>query len=67
MKLTLRQWRGAKELTQREMSERLNVHINTYQKWEENPGSIKIMDAQHISEIFDVPLDEIDFTAGGTR
>ena len=50
MKLTLRQWRGAKELTQREMSERLNVHINTYQKWEENPGSIKITDAKHISE-----------------
>lgn len=67
MKLTLRQWRGAKELTQREMSERLNVHINTYQKWEENPGSIKITDAKHISEIFDVPLDEIDFTAGGTK
>lgn len=63
MKLTLRQWRGARGLTQKEVSEKLSVHINTYQKWEENPGKIKISDAQHLSKVFGVSLDEIDFSA----
>lgn len=67
MKLTLRQWRGAKELTQKEMSEKLGVHINTYQKWEEKPENVKIKDAKSISEVFGVPIDDIDFTAATAR
>ena len=66
MKLTLRQWRGAREISQKEMSERLDVHINTYQKWEEDPTKIKMVMAQEIAKIFDVPLDDIDFSKGET-
>jgi len=66
MKLTLKQWRGAREISQKEMSERLDVHINTYQKWEEDPTKIKMVTAQEIAKIFDVPLDDIDFSKGET-
>lgn len=66
MKLTLKQWRGAREISQKEMSERLDVHINTYQKWEEDPTKIKMITAQKIAKIFGVSLDDIDFSRGTT-
>lgn len=66
MKLTLKQWRGAREISQKEMSERLNVHINTYQKWEEDPSKIKMITAQEIAKIFEVSLNDIDFSKGAS-
>lgn len=66
MKLTLKQWRGAREISQKEMSERLNVHINTYQKWEEDPSKIKMIIAQEIAKIFEVSLNDIDFNKGAS-
>lgn len=65
MKLTLKQWRGAREISQKEMSERLGIHINAYQKWERNPDKIKIGNAFRIAEILDVPFDDISFAAEG--
>lgn len=67
MKLTLKQWRGVREISQREMSERLGVHINSYQKMEKQPETIKICNALRIAEIFNVPIDDISFvTEEGT-
>lgn len=66
MSLTLREWRRLKEISQKTMSERLNIHINTYQKWEQNPGKIPFKDAVNISKVLDVPLDEIIFKVKNT-
>lgn len=64
MKLTLKQWRGAREISQREMSERLGVSSNGYLKWEKEPQNIKIGYAIRIAEILGVSIDEIDFSKG---
>lgn len=66
MALTMRQWRRAKELTQEYMAEKLNVHLNTYQNWEKAPEKIRLEYAVKISEILDVPMNDIVFTEAGT-
>lgn len=64
MILTVRQWRAVREKTQREMAELLGVHINTYQKWERNPKIMDVCHAQKLAEIFEVDINDIDFTKG---
>ena len=61
MSLSLDAWRRARDISQREMSERLGVHINTYQKWETAPEKIGIGYALKIAEILDVDIDDISF------
>lgn len=63
MALTMRQWRKAREYSQKYMAEKLNIHLNTYQNWEAAPEKISIIHARQISEILDVPLNEIIFSA----
>lgn len=60
--LTMRQWRRAKDITQEEMAKRLDVHINTYQNWEQNPEKISIANAIKITQVLDVPMNDISFT-----
>lgn len=59
--LTLRAWRRAKEISQEDMAERLNVHVNTYQNWEKEPEKISIANAVKISSILEVGMNEISF------
>ena len=47
-----------------EMAELLGVHINTYQKWERNPKIMDVCHAQKLAEIFEVDINDIDFTKG---
>lgn len=61
MALTVRQWRRLKDYTQANMAEKLGIHINTYQNWEDHPEKISIENAVKLSEIFDVTLNEIIF------
>jgi len=61
MALTLRQWRRAKEITQKEMADKLVIHVNTYQNWEESPDKISVSNAVKIADILGVSIDDIDF------
>lgn len=61
MSLTLREWRRVKEITQEAMAQQLNIHVNTYQNWEKEPGKICFEKAVQISKILNVPLDDIAF------
>lgn len=61
MALTLKQWRRVKEISQVQMASILGVHVNTYQKWEEDPDKISIGKALQIAGIFGVTLDDIAF------
>ena len=61
MKLSVKAWRQARSMSQEDMSKRLNVHINTYQKWEKAPDTISVRNARNISNILEVPIDDIDF------
>ena len=60
------QWRAVRGKTQKEMAELLGVHVNTYQKWERNPKIIDICHVQRLAEIFEVDINDIDFTKGAT-
>lgn len=65
MALTIRQWRRAKELTQEQMASKLNIHVNTYQNWEEAPEKISIGKAVEIAGILGVSIDDIVFRKEG--
>ena len=61
MALTMRQWRKVKELSQEYMAERIGVHVNTYINWEKEPEKISIENSQKISEILEIPINDILF------
>lgn len=64
MKLTLREWRRLKEVSQEEMAKICGedgVHVNTYRAWEEKPSTIKLSDAVKIAERLGITLDDIIF------
>ena len=58
---TMRALRRAKEISQGDMAEKLNIHINTYQNWEKEPQKITIENAHKIADIFGVTIDDISF------
>lgn len=67
MKLTLKEWRRAREITINGMAKKLDVHPNTYQLWEENPGRISIENGVKIAAYLDVPFDDIIFVSESTK
>lgn len=62
MVLTLREWRRLKELSQQEMADRCNVHVNTYILWEEHPERLTIEKAHIVANVLDVPFSQINFS-----
>ena len=62
MALSVGAWRRAKEISQKDMAEKLGVHVNTYQNWEKSPQNISIENARKIAEIFGVSFEDISFT-----
>lgn len=67
MKLTLREWRRAKGVTQAEMAELCGVQTNTYRRWEENPEEIKLSNAVAIADRLGVNLGDIFFAFDTTK
>ena len=63
MALTLRQWRKAREITQEQMAKALNIHINTYQNWEKDPGRISVTNVMKIAEVLKVSVNDIIFNS----
>lgn len=59
MKLTLREWRRLKEITQVQMAEFCGVTAATYQAWEKKPSEIKISIALKIAERLGISLDDL--------
>lgn len=61
--LNLRQIRKAKEYSQQYMADRLNVHVNTYIRWEEEPNKIAIEMCYKICEALGVEYNPRIFLA----
>lgn len=59
MKLTLREWRRLKEISQVQMAEHCGVTAVTYQAWEKKPSEIKISMAMKIADRLGITLDDI--------
>lgn len=61
MQRTLKEWRAHLEISQNEMSNKLNVSPSTYNIWENRPEEIRAKTAISISEILEVPVEDIIF------
>ncbi len=55
----LKDLREDRDLTQKELAKALGYHTTTYQRWEENIHSIKLIDALNIADFYGVSLDYI--------
>lgn len=67
MKLTMKQWRLAKELSQEEMASKCGVHRNTYASWEENPDNVSVGHAKTIAKALGESIDAIFFNGESTK
>lgn len=59
MKLSLDAWRRARGVSQETMADVCGVHINTYRRWEENPGEMRYDKALKVVEFLRISLDDI--------
>ena len=66
MKLTIRELRRMKDISQEAMAEACGVHVNTYRAWEENPAKIRIENVSAIAKALDVPVEDIFLSANTT-
>ena len=65
-KLTLREWRNAKEFSKKRMADSCGVPENTYAHWEEDPKKIPIGQAYNIALTLGVSIDDILFKSNST-
>ena len=63
MKLTLAEWRRAKNITQQEMATMCDVHINTYRRWEQHPEEIKVTYLDRLAQKLGVDVSDITFAS----
>lgn len=61
MNTRLRQIRRAHEISQQEAADALGVHVNTYMRWEREPGIIPVHAAYTLSELLKTPIDDLFF------
>jgi transcriptional regulator with XRE-family HTH domain len=66
MILTLKQARLIKGYTQREIANKLGIHVQTYSKMEKHPDEVTIGEAKKICEILDIDYDFIFFNQYST-
>lgn len=59
--MTIRELRLAKEISQKDMAEKIGVHVNTYIRMESEPLNIRIGQAKKIADALEVSMDDIDF------
>lgn len=66
MKFTLKQARLLKGFKQKEIAQKLGVHVQTYSKMENFPDKVTIGDAKKICEILGMSYDYIFFNTDST-
>lgn len=66
MQLSLKEWRRLKGISQEEMANICDVHVNTYRAWEENPADIKISKAVLICDRLGVNMSDVLFLSEDT-
>ncbi len=66
MKLSIKELRRAKNISQSEMASLCAVNINTYRTWEDNPADIKLSKAVIIADRLGIELKDILFLPSDT-
>ena len=59
MYITMKQARVGVELTQREVAERLGVHVQSYIKYEKDPDTMTLKTAKRFADLVGVDFDTI--------
>lgn len=62
MRYRMKELRAKNGWTQKEVADRLNVSVQTYNAWESDFGCVKLKKANEIASLFKVTLDDIFFT-----
>lgn len=58
-KLTLREWRRVREITQQQAADAAGVHLTTMSKYEDKPGTMPLYVVWKLAELYGVEMDEI--------
>lgn len=66
MILTLKQARLLKGFTQRDVANKLGVHVQTYSKMEKHPDEVTIGEAKKLCDILEFSYDFIFFNTNST-
>ncbi len=61
MRLTMKQARVGAEMTQQQVADSLGVHVQTYQRMENNPEDISIKQGKKFADIVGVNFEDIFF------
>ena len=59
MKLSLVSWRRARGISQQDVADVCGIHINTYRRWEDNPGEMRYDKAIKVADYLGISLDDI--------
>ena len=59
MRLTMKQARVGAEMTQQQVADSLGVHVQTYQRMENNPEDISIKQGKKFADIVGVNFEDI--------
>ena len=59
MKMTVREWRRHRELTQQKVADALGVNINTIAKWERHPDKIPIKKVYDLAAVLGIGIEQI--------
>ena len=65
--LTLMEWRRARNVSQEKMAELCGVHVNTYRRWENSPGQLRINQVLKIADFLKISLDDIILSTNTTE
>lgn len=66
MSFTIKQARLFKDFSQKQMAERLGIHVQTYRKIESDPDRATVQQAKQISKIVGITYDQIFFASNST-
>ena len=59
VKYKIAAYRKEKDYTQKDMAEKLDIALATYQRWENNPEEFRMGKALELTKILDVSLEEL--------
>ena len=59
-RLTIKQWRNVRDISQNEMANRLNVHVNTYRVMERYPMKVRLYTLLKICKILKVSIKDLN-------
>lgn len=59
MRITMKQARVGADMTQRQVADRLGVHVQTYQRMENNPEDISIKQGKDFADIVGMNFEDI--------